>query len=79
MAEAKGGERGRAFWAAFEKRLVERGVSELSRPWYRRHLERWGAYRRSEGRGRCTAEVLEDYVRVLGGKPEVEQRLRGGG
>ncbi len=72
MAEAKGGERGRTFWAAFEKRLTERGVSDRSRPWYRRHLERWGAYRRTEGHGRPNAEVLEDYVRVFGGDPRVE-------
>ena len=62
----------RDFWACFERSLVKHGVSEKNRPFYRKHLERWGTYRRSHAAEGEPTVFLERYLRELGGNPRFE-------
>ena len=50
--------------------LVEGGVHERTRPWYRKDRERWGAFRR-QAPGIPPDERVAEYVRELGGRVHV--------
>jgi len=61
------------FWPAFLLLLKEKGVSEKARPWYRRHLEAWGSFRRakrSEGQDPEIGAILQLYLEKLGRSPQ---------
>ena len=45
--------------------LVREGVSERARPYYMRHLERWGAAMRRRPAGMGRKDFLEGYLKEL--------------
>jgi integrase len=70
------------FTKKFSQLLIQRGVSEKSRPYYHRHLTSWGTYLRRE-KGEMNnaledgvkpdySEIFERWTRGLGGNPRME-------
>ena len=53
------------FLRRFRELLVQRGVSEKARPYYERHLERWGAALRKRPEGVSKKDFLEGYLNEL--------------
>jgi hypothetical protein len=57
------------FWGTFEAVLGAHGVQKEASGYYRRHLERWGAFRRRYAGEGSTRALCERYLRELGGNP----------
>ena len=72
MEPGSANEKKEAFWASFNGFLREKKVSAKSWPYYRKHLERWGAYRRRHAESGEIQDLARRYLDELGGNPDYE-------
>ncbi len=66
----------RLFWRNYLQLLAEAGVPEDVRPWYRKHVERYLAAHPGQRLRQHSAQDLNAYLAVIGGKPMRDWQFR---